>query len=86
VRRGGAGGAGDHRCVDAADAGQDRDAGRRARSGQGQAGRSRGGAVQAQVRQLAEDNQALKEKLQASRDNNRFLGKRIADLEPEVCE
>jgi outer membrane murein-binding lipoprotein Lpp len=42
--------------------------------------------VQAQVRQLAEDNQALKEKLQASRDNNRFLGKRIADLEPEVCE
>lgn len=37
------------------------------------------------ARQLARDNRALEEKLQAARSSNRFLGKRIADLEAELA-
>jgi chaperonin cofactor prefoldin len=38
------------------------------------------------TRQLAEHNRALEEKLHAARSNNRFLDKRIADLEAELLE
>ena len=37
------------------------------------------------ARQLAQDNRALEEKLQAARSNNRFPGKRIAQLEAELA-
>jgi len=36
--------------------------------------------------QLAQDNRALEEKLQAARSNNRFLDKRIADLEARLLD
>jgi polyhydroxyalkanoate synthesis regulator phasin len=36
------------------------------------------------VRELADDNRGLSEKLQAARSNNRFLDKRVADLEAEL--
>ena len=39
----------------------------------------------ARVRQLSEDNSRLEERLAGSRDNNRFLDKRIADLEAELA-
>lgn len=38
------------------------------------------------ARQLAHDNRGLEEKLQAARSNNRFLDKRIADLEARLLE
>jgi TolA-binding protein len=38
------------------------------------------------VRQLAQDNQRLEDRLKGARDNNRFLDKRIADLETELAE
>ena len=37
------------------------------------------------ARQLAQDNRAIEEKLQAARSNNRFLDKRIAQLEAELA-
>jgi chromosome segregation ATPase len=36
------------------------------------------------VRQLTQDNQRLNERLQGARDNNRFLDKRISDLEAQL--
>jgi polyhydroxyalkanoate synthesis regulator phasin len=36
------------------------------------------------VRELTDDNRSLGEKLQAARSNNRFLDKRIADLEAQL--
>jgi chromosome segregation ATPase len=36
--------------------------------------------------QLAQDNRALEEKLQAARSNNRFLDKRIANLEARLLD
>jgi len=41
--------------------------------------------LKARVRQLSEDNSRLEERLAGSRDNNRFLDKRIADLEAELA-
>ncbi|WP_020498848.1 DUF6262 family protein [Sciscionella marina] len=38
------------------------------------------------VRQLTHDNQRLQERLQAARDNTRFLDKRVAGLEAELLE
>jgi hypothetical protein len=38
-------------------------------------------ALRAQVRQLTQDNRRLQERLSGARDTNRFLDKRIADLE-----
>ena len=38
-------------------------------------------ALRAQVRQLTQDNRRLEERLAGARDTNRFLDKRIADLE-----
>jgi hypothetical protein len=38
------------------------------------------------VRQLTDDNQALPQKLHAARSNNRFLDKRLADLEAELID
>jgi hypothetical protein len=35
---------------------------------------------------LTDDNRALEQKLQAARSNNRFLDKRLADLEAELLE
>jgi hypothetical protein len=43
-------------------------------------------ALKQRARQLAQDNRALGEKLQAARSNNRFLDKRIADLEAQLLE
>jgi chromosome segregation ATPase len=39
-----------------------------------------------QLRQATQDHQRLEERLQAARENNRFLDKRIADLEAELAE
>lgn len=36
------------------------------------------------VRQLEQDNQRLRERLQGARDNTRFLDKRVADLEAQL--
>jgi outer membrane murein-binding lipoprotein Lpp len=36
------------------------------------------------TRQLSQDNQRLQERLQAARDNARFLDKRVADLEAQL--
>jgi chromosome segregation ATPase len=41
-------------------------------------------ALRAQVRQLTQDSRRLEERLAGARDNNRFLDKRIADLEAEI--
>ncbi len=41
-------------------------------------------ALRAQVRQLTQDNRRLEERLAGARDSNRFLDKRIADLEAEL--
>ena len=41
-------------------------------------------ALRAQVRQLTQDNRRLGERLAGARDTNRFLDKRIADLEAEL--
>jgi len=38
------------------------------------------------VRQLTDDNRALEQKLHATRSNNRFLDRRLADLEAEVID
>ncbi|AXE75660.1 hypothetical protein C5746_43215 [Streptomyces atratus] len=38
-----------------------------------------------QVRQLTQDNQQIQERLASARQNNRFLDKRIADLEAELA-
>ena len=38
-------------------------------------------SLRAQVRQLTQDNRRLEERLAGARDTNRFLDKRIADLE-----
>jgi hypothetical protein len=37
-------------------------------------------------RQATQDHQRLEERLQAARENNRFLDKRIAGLEAELAE
>lgn len=37
-----------------------------------------------EIRQLTQDNQRLTERLRSARDNNRFLDKRIADLEGQL--
>jgi hypothetical protein len=42
-------------------------------------------ALRAQVRQLAQDNRRLEERLAGARDTNRFLDKRIAELEAELA-
>jgi predicted nucleic acid-binding Zn-ribbon protein len=41
-------------------------------------------ALRAQVRQLTQDSRRLEERLAGARDTNRFLDKRIADLEAEL--
>jgi chromosome segregation ATPase len=41
-------------------------------------------ALRAQVRQFTQDNRRLEERLAGARDTNRFLDKRIADLETQV--
>lgn len=41
-------------------------------------------ALRVQVRQLTQDNRRLEERLAGARDNNRFLDKRIADLEAQA--
>jgi chromosome segregation ATPase len=40
--------------------------------------------LRTQVRQLTQDSRRLEERLAAARDTNRFLDKRIADLEAEI--
>lgn len=40
--------------------------------------------LRAQVRQLTQDNRRLEERRARARDNNRFLGKRIAELEAQL--
>jgi predicted nucleic acid-binding Zn-ribbon protein len=40
--------------------------------------------LRAQIRQLTQDNRRLEERLAGARDTNRFLDKRIADLEAEL--
>jgi chromosome segregation ATPase len=40
--------------------------------------------LRAQTRQLTQDNRRLEERLAGARDTNRFLDKRIADLEAQV--
>jgi chromosome segregation ATPase len=42
-------------------------------------------ALRAQIRQLTQDNRRLEERLAGARDTNRFLDKRIADLEAELA-
>jgi chromosome segregation ATPase len=42
-------------------------------------------ALRAQVRLLTQENRRLEERLAGARDNNRFLDKRIADLEAELA-
>jgi chromosome segregation ATPase len=42
-------------------------------------------ALRAQLRQLIQDNRRLEERLVGARDNNRFLDKRIADLEARLA-
>jgi chromosome segregation ATPase len=39
-----------------------------------------------QIRQLTQDTSRLEERLKGARDNNRFLDKRIADLEAELAD
>jgi chromosome segregation ATPase len=41
-------------------------------------------ALRAQVRQLTQDNRRMEERLAGARDTNRFLDKRIADLEADL--
>jgi hypothetical protein len=41
--------------------------------------------LRAQLRQLAQDNRRLEERLAGARDNNRFLDRRIADLEARLA-
>lgn len=41
-------------------------------------------ALRAQVRQLTQDSRRLEERLVGARDNNRFLDKRIAELEAQL--
>jgi hypothetical protein len=41
-------------------------------------------ALRVQVRQLTQENRRLEERLAGARDTNRFLDKRIADLETQV--
>jgi hypothetical protein len=41
-------------------------------------------ALRAQARQLTQDNRRLEERLTGARDTNRFLDKRIAELEAEL--
>jgi phage shock protein A len=43
-------------------------------------------ALKQQVRQLTQDKRRLEERLKGARDNNRFLDKRIADLEAELAD
>ena len=43
-------------------------------------------ALRAQVRQLTGDNRRLEERLTGARDTNRFLDKRIADLEGQLAQ
>jgi hypothetical protein len=40
--------------------------------------------LRARVRQLTQDNHRLEERLVGARDNNRFLDKRVADLESRI--
>lgn len=40
--------------------------------------------LKVQLRQQKQDNRALEDRLKGARDNNRFLDKRIADLEAEL--
>jgi len=42
--------------------------------------------LRAQLRQLTQDNRRLGERLTGARDNNRFLDKRIANLEAQLAE
>lgn len=42
--------------------------------------------LKAQTRQLGQDNRRLEERLAGARDNNRFLDKRLADLEAQLAE
>jgi Family of unknown function (DUF6262) len=42
--------------------------------------------LRAQLRQLTLDNRRLEERLAGARDNNRFLDKRIADLEAQLAQ
>jgi chromosome segregation ATPase len=42
--------------------------------------------LRAQLRQLTQDNRHLEERLTGARDNNRFLDKRIANLEAQLAE
>jgi chromosome segregation ATPase len=39
-----------------------------------------------QVRQLTQDNQQIQERLASARQNNRFMDKRIADLEAQIAQ
>jgi hypothetical protein len=43
-------------------------------------------ALKQRVRELAEEARGLEQKLQAARSNNRFLDKRLADLEAELLD
>jgi chromosome segregation ATPase len=47
---------------------------------------SENSALKQQVHQLTADRKALDERLKSARDNNRFLDKRIADLEVELLD
>jgi chromosome segregation ATPase len=42
-------------------------------------------ALRAQVRQLTQDNRRIEERLAGARDTNRFLDKRLAELESELA-
>jgi hypothetical protein len=42
--------------------------------------------LRAQLRQFTQDNRRLEERLTGARDNNRFLDKRIANLEAQLVE
>jgi chromosome segregation ATPase len=43
-------------------------------------------SLRVQVRQLTQDNRRLEERLAGARDTNRFLDKRIAELEAELAD
>jgi len=43
-------------------------------------------ALKQRVRQLTDQNRSIEPKLQAARSNNRFLDKRLADLEAALVE
>lgn len=43
-------------------------------------------SLKLKVRQQTQDNKTLEDRLKAARDNNRFLDKRIADLEIELLQ